>query len=90
MKAIYNISYGVYILTAKAEKHNGCVINTLMQVTTTPNRISVTINKDNYTTLVIEKTGEFNVSILDLNTTFDVPRGMSATVPKNTSPSTTE
>ena len=65
MKAIFNIPYGLYIVTVKGEKYNGCVINTLQQVTSNPTRISITINKDNFTTSEIEKTGEFNVSILD-------------------------
>ena len=72
MKAVYNISYGVYVLTAKEQKYNGCIINTLMQVTSSPCRISITINKDNYTTSIIDKTGEFNVSILDMTADFDI------------------
>lgn len=71
MKALYNIPYGLYVLTAKGEKLNGCVINTLQQVTSNPERISITINKDNYTTSLIEKSGEFNISILDINTNFE-------------------
>ena len=71
MKALYNIPYGLYVLTAKGEKFNGCIINTLQQVTSNPERISITINKDNYTTSLIEKSGEFNVSILDVNTKFE-------------------
>ena len=72
MKALYNIPYGLYVLTAKDEKDNGCIINTLQQVTSTPEKISITINKDNYTTQMIEKTGVFNVSILDESVTFDL------------------
>ena len=72
MKAIYNIPYGVYVLTAKGTKQNGCIINTLCQVTSSPCKISITVNKDNYTTQLIEKTGEFNVSILDVTTGFDI------------------
>jgi len=72
MKALFNITYGLYILTAKTDKFNGCVINTLMQVTSVPNRISITINKDNFTTSMIDKTGEFNVSILDCSTPFEL------------------
>lgn len=72
MKAIYNISYGIFILTAKDTKVNGCVINTLMQATSVPNRITITINKDNYTTEMIKNTGKFNVSILDETTDFDL------------------
>ena len=72
MKALYNIPYGVYVLSAKGDKQNGCIINTLLQVTSSPSRISVTVNKDNYTTQLIEKTGVFNVSILDMTTSFDI------------------
>lgn len=72
MKAIFNIPYGLYVLTAKGEKFNGCIINTLQQITSNPLQVSITINKDNYTTKLIEKSGEFNVSILDRNTTFEM------------------
>lgn len=72
MKAVYNISYGLYILTAKDEKMNGCVINTLCQVTTSPNRVVITVNKDNLTTSIIQKTKRFNVSILDATTKFEL------------------
>ena len=72
-KAMFKIGYGLYILTAKdGEKDNGCVINTAIQVTSTPNRISVTVNKQNYTHDMIMKTGVFNVSILSEKATFDV------------------
>ena len=72
MNALFNIPYGLYILTAKTEKYNGCIINTLQQVTSNPQRISITVNKDNYTTKMIEQTGEFNVSVLDMTTSFDI------------------
>lgn len=65
------LSYGLFVLTAKdGEKDNGCIINTAMQVTTTPNRIIITVNKDNYTHDMIMKTKEFNVSILDESAVF--------------------
>ena len=48
MKAVHNISYGLYVLTANTEKQNGCIINTLIQVTSVPNQISITVNKDNH------------------------------------------
>lgn len=61
------------MLTAKeGEKDNGCIINTVMQVTDTPMQISVTVNKQNYTTEMIEKTGVFNVSILSEEAKFSV------------------
>ena len=72
MNALHNIPYGLYILSAGKAKPNACVINTLMQVTSVPNQISITINKNNYTTKLIEEHGEFNVSILTLSTSFDI------------------
>ena len=72
MKAIFNIPYGLYVVTTKNEKYNGCIINTLQQVTSTPTQISITINKDNFTTKMIQETGEFNVSILDTTTDFEL------------------
>lgn len=64
-KVMYNLTYGLFILTAKyGEKDNGCIVNTVMQVTTKPNRIVVAVNKQNYTYEMIAKTGEFNVSVL--------------------------
>ena len=71
-KVMNNLSYGLFVLTAKdGEKDNGCIINTAAQVTTTPNRIIVTVNKDNFTHDMIVKTGEFNVSILDESASFE-------------------
>ena len=73
MKPVHNISYGLYVLSANTEKQNACIINTLMQVTsTTPTIISVTVNKENYTCFQIKKTGVFNVSILDMTTAFEL------------------
>ena len=69
-KALYNIGYGLYVLTAKdGEKNNGCIVNTVMQVTSDPLVIAVGVNKQNYTHDMIVKTKEFNLSIL----TKDVP-----------------
>lgn len=71
-KTMYKLTYGLFIVTAKdGEKDNGCVVNTVTQVTTTPNRITVAINKANYTHDMIVKTGEFNVSILTKNSKFE-------------------
>lgn len=64
-KAMYKLSYGLFILTAKeGDKDNGCIINTAMQVTTTPNRIAITVNKENYTHDMIMNTRQFNVCVL--------------------------
>jgi flavin reductase (DIM6/NTAB) family NADH-FMN oxidoreductase RutF/rubredoxin len=71
-KAMYNLTYGLFILTAKeGDKDNGCIVNTVSQVTTEPNRIVVAVNKNNYTHDMIIRTGEFNVSILTENSRFD-------------------
>lgn len=72
MNVMFNISYGLYILTANEEKMNGCVINALSQVTSTPNRIMIAINKNNHTTAQILKTKKFNVSILNEKANFDL------------------
>ena len=72
MKAVYNISYGLYILTAKTAKHNGCVTNTVCQVTTNPNRITVAVNKQNFTASQIQESKKFNVSILDERCDFEM------------------
>ena len=69
--AFYNIEYGIFVLSAKdGNKDNGCIINTLEQVTDSPKRVSVTVNKSNYTHDIIMKTKEFNVSILTKETDF--------------------
>jgi len=73
-KALFKVGYGLYVLTAKdGEKDNGCIINTLLQVTDTPSLIGViTVNKQNYTHDMIVKSGEFNISILTIDTPFEV------------------
>lgn len=74
-KAMFNLSYGLFILTAKdGEKDNGCIVNTVGQVTSQPNRISLTVNKANYTHDMILKTKEFNVSVLAENSKFETYR----------------
>lgn len=71
--AMFKLTYGLFVLTAKdGEKDNGCIINTAMQVTTTPNRITIVVNKQNYTHDMIMKTKEFNVSCLSEEASFDV------------------
>lgn len=71
--AFFKLSYGLFVVTAHEEgKDNGCITNTVVQQTTTPNRISVTINKNNYTHDMIMRTGVFNVSVLSEEAKFDV------------------
>jgi len=74
-KAMYSLSYGLFVLTAKNEnKDNGCVINTVTQVTSEPNRITIAVNKNNLTHDMVLKSGEFNVSVLSREASFDVYR----------------
>ena len=71
--AMFRIGYGLYVLTAKENGFdNGCIINTVSQVTSDPNRITVAVNKANKTHDMILSSGEFNVSILSTSATFDI------------------
>lgn len=64
-KAMYALSYGLFVLSARqGVKDNGCIINTAMQATTKPNRIVFTVNKQNYTHDMVKETGEFTLSVL--------------------------
>ena len=70
--AFFKLSYGLFVVTAhEGDKDNGCITNTVVQQTTTPNRISVTINKNNLTHDMILRTGVFNVSVLSEGSSFD-------------------
>lgn len=71
-KAMYKLGYGLYVLTAHTDMDNGCIINTAIQVTTTPNRISVTVNKNNKTHDMIMESGKFNISILSEKADFQL------------------
>lgn len=66
------LSYGLFVVTAReGEKDNGCITNTVSQVTINPNRITLAVDKSNYTHDMIVRTGEFNVSILSEDASFD-------------------
>lgn len=69
---MHKFSYGLFVLTAKADgKDNGCIINTAAQLTSSPNRINIAVNKANFTHDMILKTGVFNVSVLAEDVPFD-------------------
>lgn len=70
--ALFTLSYGLFVLTAKDDKDNGCIVNTVQQVTQEPLKISVAVNKANYTHDMILKTGQFNVSVLTEKANFDI------------------
>lgn len=70
-KALYNLTCGLYMLSSKSgSKTGGCIINTAMQVTSQPLRITITVNKSNFTHELIQESGVFALSLLDQNTTF--------------------
>ncbi len=71
-KALYNLSYGLFVLSAKGGKENGCIINTAIQLTSNPLKISVCINKSNYTLDMIIQSGKFNISVLSTDATFEI------------------
>ena len=68
--AMFKLSYGLFVLSANDGKDNGCIINTVTQITDTPKRISIAVNKANHTHDQIMKTGVFNVSVLSNDATF--------------------
>ena len=68
-KALSNIGYGLYVLTTHYDGiDNGCIVNTVTQVTSNPLRIAVTVNKGNYTHDLIKSSKVFNVSMLTIET----------------------
>ena len=73
LTALFNIGYGLYVVTSNdGKKDNGLIVNTVTQVTNTPNRIAVTINKDNYSHHIIQQTGKMNVNCLSVDAPFSV------------------
>ncbi|MBR3994411.1 MAG: flavin reductase [Clostridia bacterium] len=73
LTALFKIGYGLYVVTSNdGRKDNGLIVNTVTQVTNTPNRIAVTINKDNYSHHVIKQTGIMNVNCLSVDAPFKV------------------
>ena len=72
-KTMFNLTYGLFVLTASLDgKDNGCIINTAGQVTAVPNRISIAVNKSNFTHDMILASGKFNVSILSEEADFSI------------------
>ena len=72
-KAMYKLSYGLFVLTAaEGDKDNGCIINTLAQVASEPNLLSISVNKANYTNGMIARTGLFNASVISEAADFEL------------------
>ena len=73
LNALFNIGYGLYVVTSNdGKKDNGLIVNTVTQVTNTPNRIAVTISKENYSHHIIKQTGIMNVNCLSVDAPFKV------------------
>lgn len=73
LNALFNIGYGLYVVTSNdGKKDNGLIVNTVSQVTNTPNQIAVTINKENYSHHIINQTGIMNVNCLSVDAPFSV------------------
>jgi len=71
-KAFEKIACGLFVLTANDSKQNGCIINTAMQVSNAPFKVSIAVNRQNLTHDMIEKTGIFNLSVLTESTDFEL------------------
>lgn len=72
-KALFKIGYGLYVVTTNdGKKDNGLIVNTVIQVTSTPEKIAVTVNKSNYSHDVIKSTGKMNVNCLSTEAPFKV------------------
>ncbi len=75
LTALFKIGYGLYVVTSNdGKKDNGLIVNTVTQVTDSPNRIAVTINKANYSHHIIKQTGIMNVNCLSTDAPFKVFR----------------
>ena len=73
LKALFNIGYGLYVVTTNdGIRDNGLIVNTVTQLTDNPNRIAVTVNKQNYSHHIISQTGIMNVNCLDVSAPFDL------------------
>ncbi len=73
LSALFNIGYGLYVVTCNdGKKDNGLIVNTVSQLTNTPNRVAVTINKENYSHHIIKQTGKMNVNVLSIDAPFAV------------------
>ena len=71
-KAFFNIGYGLYVLTTNENKDNGCIINTFMQVTNSPKRVVLAVNKSNLTCSELRASGIFNISVIAEGAEFDL------------------
>lgn len=72
-KAMYKLTYGLFVLTSRLDaQDSGCIINTAGQVTSEPNRVSIAVNKANFTHDLVQASGKFNLSVLSEDANFAV------------------
>ena len=72
-KSLFSISYGLYVVTCReGDRDNGLIVNTVTQVTDSPARVAVTINKDNFSHDIIKRTGRLVVNCLSENAPFSL------------------
>ena len=73
LNALFKIGYGLYVVTSNdGTRDNGIIVNAITQITNTPNRVAVTINKDSYSHHIIKQSGIMNVNVLSVDTPFSV------------------
>ena len=73
LKALFNIGYGLYVVTSRdGDKDNGLIVNTVTQLTNSPNRIGVAINKANLSHDIIKKTGVMNINCISVEAPFSL------------------
>ena len=73
LSALFNIGYGLYVVTSNdGKRDNGLIVNTVTQITNSPNRLAVTINKENYSHHVIMQTGKMNINCLSIDAPFSL------------------
>ena len=73
LSALFKIGYGLYVVTSNdGKRDNGLIVNAITQLTNTPNKVGVTINKDSYSHHVIKQTGKMNVNCLSVDAPFSV------------------
>ncbi|MBR1867593.1 MAG: flavin reductase [Clostridia bacterium] len=82
--AFFTLSYGLFVVTTYGKKHNGCIVNTVIQLTETPKRILVAVNKANYSCEVISETKKFNVSVISESAPFELFKNFGFTSGRDT------
>ena len=71
-KALYSLSYGVFMLGTRAgERKNGCITNTCIQVANSPTRVAISVLNSNYSCDLLKEGGVFSLSMLDQTATFE-------------------